>query len=413
LNEFTKIKGIIYIDDNINIFENEYNNISKNWYKFKIITQIIDINNYDIVIKTRPDLHIIDTKYNFNNFINDENTINIPYNNDIFNKELFEKYNYINDQMSIFNIKLLNKLSKLYDNIEIIANTYNLPYVSEIIFYKFLEINNIIINRVNINYKLILSECNIIAICGDSGSGKTTLSNIIGPLLPTSDLLILETDRYHKWERGNQHYNNYTHLNPYANNLEKMNNDIYNLKIGNNIYEVDYDHTNGKFTQTQQIDNKTNIIICGLHTLYDNNIHSLLDLRIFVDTDRNLIREWKIERDINKRGYNKDKVLELINKREEDYIKYIDIQKENANIIINYFKDNNNNLNLIISIDKSLFNKIPYFITNYNINDKFININIDKEYITPAHIKIQYNNIYDGYFGFIQTLIYFLIYENK
>jgi uridine kinase len=306
----------------------------------------------------------------------------------------------------------LNKLSKVYDNIDILANTYNLPCVSEIILYKFLEINNININRIALNYKLILSKCNIIAICGDSGSGKTTLSNIIGPILPNRDLLILETDRYHKWERGNINYNNYTHLNPYANRLEKMNEDIYNLKIGNNIYNVDYDHNSGQFTQVQKIENKTNIIICGLHTLYDNNIHSLLDLRIFVDTDRDLIKEWKIERDTKNRGYTREKVIEIINRREDDYIKYISIQKNNANIVIKYYKQDDN-IKLCIIIDKDLLHKMPYFINNYTITDKWIYIDISSTYITPEYIKIKYKNIYDGFNGFIQTLIYFLIYENK
>jgi hypothetical protein len=192
-----------------------------------------------------------------------------------------------------------------------------------------------------------------------------------------------------------------------------MNDDIYNLKIGNNIYNVDYDHNSGKFTPVQQIENKTNIILCGLHTLYDNNIRPLLDLRIFVDTDRNLIKEWKIQRDTKYRGYSAEKVLEIINRREEDYMKYISRQKENANIIIRYHKDNTNNLKLLVIIDINMLCKVPYFINNYSIKKNWLYIDVSDTYITPEYIKIKNNNIYDGFNGFIQTLIYFLIYENK
>jgi uridine kinase len=70
--------------------------------------------------------------------------------------------------------------------------------------------------------------------------------------------------------------------------------------------------------------------------LYDD-INKIINLKIYIDTDRNLIKKWKIKRDTTKRGYTIEKILEQINNREKDYDKFIQIQKENADIIINFF----------------------------------------------------------------------------
>ena len=89
--------------------------------------------------------------------------------------------------------------------------------------------------------------------------------------------------------------------NPEANNLEKMSKDVYNLKIGSEIYSVDYDHDTGKFTQEEKIVSKNNVILCGLHTLYSKKTNDIIDLKIFIDTDRELIKKWKIKRGIYRR----------------------------------------------------------------------------------------------------------------
>ena len=88
-----------------------------------------------------------------------------------------------------------NQINKNYLDI----NLYK--YINEKINYELLTLD----------YKLVLSECNIIAISGDSGSGKTTLSKILN-LLFEKETCILETDRYHKWERGNENYKTYTQI---------------------------------------------------------------------------------------------------------------------------------------------------------------------------------------------------------
>jgi len=381
-----KIKKLLLVND---IYNSEFRNL-KNYTK-KIINMINIINKdeeYDIYIIIRSDF--IFNSSEFINFIMSENKIYVS--NKRYNQYTKDITNKCNDNIIICkNYDLLTKLVYLDEYID---NNNN--YL-EITLYNYFKENDIDYEEIDISYKLILSRCNIIAIAGDSGSGKTTLLNELTELFDKDNYLKLETDRYHKWERGDENYLQFTHLNPKANNLEKMNKDVYNLKIGNEIYSVDYDHDTGKFTQEEKIESRNNIILCGLHTLYNKNINEIIDLKIFMDTDRELIKKWKIKRDVEERGYNIEKVLKQIETREKDYEEYIKNQKNNADIIINFYEDKNILLCNLIIKNKNLIDKIFY----YN-DDKF------KEYIFTNDKTITFK-INENYYFKIKEILYKLL----
>jgi uridine kinase len=221
---------------------------------------------------------------------------------------------------------------------DIIENTKKCGGVSETLLFNHLNKNKINYKEIDIDYSFILSKCNIFAICGDSGSGKSTLSGILKKYF--SESFSLECDRYHKWERGDENWNSTTHLNPNANFIKKMQKDVFNLKIGKEVYQVDYDHSLGKFTEKKQINPSSNLIVCGLHTIYDEKINHIYNLKIFMEPQKELRHKWKIIRDIKERGYNVKNIIESIRKREPDYEKYVLPQKKNADIIVNFFSKN-------------------------------------------------------------------------
>jgi uridine kinase len=292
------------------------------------------------------------------------------FNNIDFMKSIIkDDLHFSNVNMNTFtknNIHKLNEhviVSKNIDQIKNLSGIYDfckehMDY-SDIVLYNYLNNNLLNYEVIEIQYKLVLSKCNVFAISGDSGSGKTTMMNVLKQVFRDDKLLTLETDRYHKWERGDPNYNNYTHLNPYANRLELMAGDVYNLKIGNSIFQVDYDHKTGKFTEKQKIESKENIILCGLHTIYNESLNESIDLKIFMDTDRSLIKKWKIQRDVVERGYSMEKVLKQIEAREDDYVRYIKEQKNNADIIVHYYENEGNDLRCNLTIPNiEKFNKM-------------------------------------------------------
>lgn len=171
----------------------------------------------------------------------------------------------------------------------------------------------------------------VIGVTGDSGSGKSYLTNYLANQLDNT--AILECDIYHLWERADPHWQQFTHLNSDCNNLIGMQQDIIALRDGRSIWRRAYDHTNGKFTELREIKSSKHLIVCGLHTLY---YPELYDFKIYLDPSIELKLSWKISRDIVKRGYSREQVIEQIKRREPDFEKYILPQKERADLIVNF-----------------------------------------------------------------------------
>ncbi|MCT7433176.1 hypothetical protein N5T66_07740 [Aliarcobacter cryaerophilus] len=180
----------------------------------------------------------------------------------------------------------------------------------------------------------------VIGIGGDSGVGKSTLLNNLEKLVGSDKFLQIEGDGEHKWERGDENWNKFTHLDPKANHIHKQAEAIYHLKHNENINRSEYDHHTGKFTEAQKVEPKEFIVIAGLHPFYLPKLRKNIDLKIFIDTDENLRRHWKIIRDTKKRGYSIEKILEQIEARMGDANKYIYPQKDFADMVINFFSIN-------------------------------------------------------------------------
>ncbi len=172
----------------------------------------------------------------------------------------------------------------------------------------------------------------LVGIAGDSGSGKTTFANAIrymfGDLVSTITL-----DDYHIYDRETRWKLNITPLHPEANNLKLVETHLLLLKKGETIKKPTYNHETGTFGDWEEFTPTPIVIVEGLHTLYDG-LRDKLDFKIFVDPARYIKRRWKIRRDVEERGYDRQKVIEEIIKREPDYKRYIDFQKIYADVVI-------------------------------------------------------------------------------
>lgn len=215
-----------------------------------------------------------------------------------------------------------------------------------------------LIYRFGINSNMIYQRDGLpftLGIAGDSGTGKSELLSNIESLLSEKKILYIEGDGDHRWERGNDNWLQYTHLDPRANFLYRQAADIHTLRNGNSIRRVEYNHSTGKFSKKHRINPKPYIIMCGLHSLYLPQMRKELDLKIYLDTDETLRRYWKIKRDTGKRGYNNQEIINQIEKRIPDAIKYIYPQAAYADLVIKYFdstlKDSNDiNHELLLSL---------------------------------------------------------------
>ena len=224
----------------------------------------------------------------------------------------------------------------------------NHPGYLDSCLYAFLKEDESEYDTIQIDFRSMITRCSVIGITGDSGSGKTTLMRCLSLLFDNQ--VCLETDRYHKWERGDKNYDNYTHLHPYANHLETMRKDVFQLKIGNDIHQVDYDHETGRFTQKEKIGSADNLIVCGLHTFYEAQLKELIDLKVFMDTEPSLQREWKMRRDTRERGHDTSRVEREILRRKEDREKFVESQKKDADLLIRFFRGDDDATRCQISV---------------------------------------------------------------
>ena len=381
INTLLKPKVMI-ISNNIN-FDNNYNDLYNQNFKFYIINQkrleIEKIENikYDVVIKFRPDIYLKEKII----FEIEDGIIYIPKDNKMDKNKLKTiNDNYICDIIAYGSKNIMNKYFDIYNHLDSLVTKYG--NINETILYNYLIDNSIKFNLMDIKYFILLSLINTIAITGDSGVGKSRLSSLITKLFKES--FILECDRYHKWERGDNNWNNITHLNPEANFITKMNDDVFDLKIGNNIYQVDYDHNTGKFTDKILIECKENIIICGLHTFYTTK--NIIDLKIFIDATDSVKIPWKIKRDVKKRGYTYDKILTQINNRKSDYDKYILPQKNDADIILLYYNNedvfdiNKFDINIEIIYNFKIGINKKYELKNIIQNLNILNIELEENF---------------------------------
>ena len=234
----------------------------------------------------------------------------------------------------------------------------------------------------------------LISISGKSGVGKTTISNILAQCLGREKCLILSTDDLHKYERNDSIWESITHFNPESNNIELGDFHITQLLKGNIIYRSKYNHDTGTFNPPKLISTKPFIINEGLHSFYSDLMKQKSDFKIYVDTDKELTKLWKIKRDTKYRGKSKKQVLKSIKLREKDE-HYIESQKKDADLIIKFYLNKNQEIDLIIEnpINSITFSKIIGDLLEYFNNIKTL-VHLSKKYgKNPSYIQGPAGNI--------------------
>jgi uridine kinase len=174
----------------------------------------------------------------------------------------------------------------------------------------------------------------VIGIAGDSGAGKDTLADGICGLFGDHSIVGLSGDDYHLWDRHKPMWQVMTHLNPMANDLEGFSHDLATLTDGKPIQARHYNHSTGKMSGLVKIESNDFIIASGLHALYLPQLRDCYNLKIYLDIDEDLRRNFKIERDVGVRGHPLERVIASLEAREADSEKFIRSQKRFADLIL-------------------------------------------------------------------------------
>ncbi len=174
----------------------------------------------------------------------------------------------------------------------------------------------------------------LVGIAGDSGTGKDTLSEAIVALFGAHSSNEISGDDYHFWDRQKPMWQVMTHLNPRANDLARLTEDVRALANGQRILSRHYDHSVGRMTKPVVVDANDFIIVSGLHTLYTVSLRNLFDLSIFLGMDEDLRQHLKVARDVDQRGHAREAVQASIERRRPDAERFVRPQEQHADLVL-------------------------------------------------------------------------------
>ncbi|WP_434748435.1 uridine kinase [Paenibacillus amylolyticus] len=179
----------------------------------------------------------------------------------------------------------------------------------------------------------------IIGIAGGTGSGKTTVARSVIERLGSAKVTFISQDNYYKDQSDltpeQRRLTNYDH--PFAFDNDLLIEHLTLLKKGHAAYAPVYDFTidNRAVGETIELAPNHIIIVEGLHVLIDEHLRTLLDIKVFVDTDSDVRILRRVLRDMEERGRS----IQSVYKQYLETVKpmhdaFIEPSKKYADIII-------------------------------------------------------------------------------
>ena len=197
----------------------------------------------------------------------------------------------------------------------------------------------------------------IVGIAGGTGSGKTTVVDKIIDQLPDGKVTFLPQDSYYK---DNSHIPmedrkeiNFDH--PDSIEWSFLAQHIEKLKKGEKILKPIYSYlTCTRSDETVPIEPSDVLILEGILILSDENLRSLMDMKVYVDTDADDRLSRVISRDIMERGRSINDVLDRYSKvLKPMHLQFIEPTKRYADIIIPQGGNNKVAIDILVSVIKS------------------------------------------------------------
>ena len=198
----------------------------------------------------------------------------------------------------------------------------------------------------------------IIGVFGGTGSGKTTIVNQIVSDFNASDIQVISQDAYYK-DNSNITYDarcllNFDH--PEAVDFELLYQHLSALKNGETIEQPVYNFkTHNRTDKTLEISPKKILILEGILIMNYPKLRSLLDLKVFIDTNSDMRMERRVNRDISERGRTPKEVMDrYLNTLKPMHDQFIEPMKIHADMVIENHENASINLDILIAKIKSL-----------------------------------------------------------
>lgn len=178
----------------------------------------------------------------------------------------------------------------------------------------------------------------LIGIAGGTGSGKSTFTDRIKAAFP-DDVAVLYLDNYYKAhdempfeERKKLNYDH-----PDAFDTDLIVSDLRKLKSGQAIISPTYNYADhNRAEKTMFIEPKPVVLTEGILTLYDEELRSLFDIKIFVDADADERILRRVLRDTKERGRDIENIIDqYLTTVKPMHYRYVEPTRIYADIVLN------------------------------------------------------------------------------
>ena len=178
----------------------------------------------------------------------------------------------------------------------------------------------------------------IIGVAGGSGSGKTTVVRSIVRSLGKGQVSVIHHDSYY---RDASHLSpeerqsiNYDH--PDALETELLVEHLQALRAGEPADIPVYDFTmHNRLGETETVKPRKVIIVDGLLILWDARLRSLMDIKVYVDTDADLRFIRRLTRDMEERGRTAEWIIkQYLDTVRLMHLEFVEPSKRYADLIV-------------------------------------------------------------------------------
>jgi len=181
----------------------------------------------------------------------------------------------------------------------------------------------------------------LLGLAGDSASGKSTLGRGIEYILGAERVARICTDDYHLYDREERARLGVTPLDPDANRMALMGEQLRALSEGRPVEKPVYDHATGTFGEPEKFEPAEIIVVEGLLPLVDRMARDCINVAVFLEPDEALRLAWKLARDTTERGYTPEQVRSEIERRETDSAAHVRPQRDFADIVVRFHGEPN------------------------------------------------------------------------
>jgi uridine kinase len=197
----------------------------------------------------------------------------------------------------------------------------------------------------------------IVGVAGGTGSGKTTVVREIVRQLG-SDVAVIQHDSYYRDRSGvppeERQRINYDH--PDALETALLVEHLHALQNGQPVGVPVYDFpTHTRTSRVTPVAPKRAVVVEGILVLADPDLRSLMDIRIFVDTDPDLRMIRRLQRDVRERGRTMESVVsQYLETVRPMHLEFVEPSKRHAHVIVPEGGENDVAVDMLVSRIRAL-----------------------------------------------------------